>query len=143
MQCARTHHRRMHTAAITTTPTTATAAVAAAHRIISLQRAPAAFCPPPSPCRLNAAEMFVDVTKAPDGTATQWIAESGIVDLFVFLGPNPADVSRQYAVLTGTTALPQLFSLGYHQCRWNYKDEADVHAVRRPCSLVLYETGGA
>lgn len=96
-----------------------------------------------SPCRLNAAEMFVDVTKAPDGTATQWIAESGIVDLFVFLGPNPADVSRQYAVLTGTAALPQLFSLGYHQCRWNYKDEADVHAVRRPSSLVLYETGGA
>lgn len=92
---------------------------------------PPPSAPPPSPCRLNAAEMFVDVTKAPDGTATQWIAESGIVDLFVFLGPNPADVSRQYAVLTGTTALPQLFSLGYHQCRWNYKDEADVHAVRR------------
>jgi alpha-glucosidase (family GH31 glycosyl hydrolase) len=23
----------------------------------------------------------------------------------------------------------QLFSIGYHQCRWNYKDEADVHAV--------------
>lgn len=29
----------------------------------------------------------------------------------------------------GTTALPQLFSIGYHQCRWNYKDEADVKAV--------------
>lgn len=22
-----------------------------------------------------------------------------------------------------------MFSLGYHQCRWNYKDEADVEAV--------------
>lgn len=38
-------------------------------------------------------------------------------------GPAPADVSRQFAALTGGTALPQLFSLGYHQCRWNYKDE--------------------
>ena len=38
-------------------------------------------------------------------------------------GPPPADVSRQFAALTGGTALPQMFSLGYHQCRWNYKDE--------------------
>lgn len=38
-------------------------------------------------------------------------------------GPAPADVSHQFAALTGGTALPQLFSLGYHQCRWNYKDE--------------------
>ncbi|MEQ2211644.1 hypothetical protein XENOCAPTIV_010365, partial [Xenoophorus captivus] len=25
--------------------------------------------------------------------------------------------------------MPPLFSLGYHQCRWNYNDEADVKAV--------------
>ena len=25
--------------------------------------------------------------------------------------------------------MPQMFSLGYHQCRWNYKDEADVLGV--------------
>lgn len=35
--------------------------------------------------RLNAAEMFVDVSKMHDGTATQWIAESGVVDLFLFV----------------------------------------------------------
>ena len=23
----------------------------------------------------------------------------------------------------------QLFALGYHQCRWNYRDEADTRAV--------------
>ena len=38
-------------------------------------------------------------------------------------------VSQQYAALTGTAALPQLFALGYHQCRWNYRDEEDVAAV--------------
>ena len=59
----------------------------------------------------------------------QWISESGILDLVIFAGPTPADVQRQYATLTGTTAMPQLFAIGYHQCRWNYKDEADVHAV--------------
>ena len=25
--------------------------------------------------------------------------------------------------------MPQLFALGYHQCRWNYRDEADVRMV--------------
>lgn len=25
--------------------------------------------------------------------------------------------------------MPQYFALGYHQCRWNYRDEADVAQV--------------
>ena len=29
----------------------------------------------------------------------------------------------------GTQDLPPMFSLGYHQCRWNYKDEKDVAQV--------------
>ena len=32
-------------------------------------------------------------------------------------GPAPATVFAQYAALTGTTSLPPLFALGYHQCR--------------------------
>jgi alpha 1,3-glucosidase len=79
--------------------------------------------------RMNAAEMFVDVATASDGVATQWIAESGIIDLFILGDASPKGVLRQYAAVTGTTAMPQLFSIGYHQCRWNYKDEADVHQV--------------
>lgn len=78
---------------------------------------------------LNAAEMFIDVSESGGGTETQWISEGGIVDLFFFMGPAPGDVLHQYSLLTGFTALPQLFSLGYHQCRWNYKDENDVAQV--------------
>ena len=37
---------------------------------------------------LNAAEMYIDVSKYGDTTNTQWIAESGIVDLFFFPGPR-------------------------------------------------------
>lgn len=79
---------------------------------------------------LNAAEMYVDIIKTDSSaTSAQWFAESGIVDLFVMLGPSPVDASRQYARLTGGSALPQMFALGYHQCRWNYKDEEDVKLV--------------
>jgi alpha 1,3-glucosidase len=45
------------------------------------------------------------------------------------LGPKPNDVFRQYGQLTGTTRLPPIFSIAYHQCRWNYNDEEDVKTV--------------
>lgn len=69
-------------------------------------------------CRLNAAEMYVDVEAVKGGDkAVQWISESGILDLFILTGPTPAAVTQQFASLSGTTAMPQLFALGYHQCR--------------------------
>ncbi len=57
------------------------------------------------------------------------MSETGVVDLFVSVGPTPASVMKQYSRLTGTQSLPPVFSLGYHQCRWNYRDEADVDSV--------------
>nr|XP_053642983.1 neutral alpha-glucosidase AB-like [Cherax quadricarinatus] len=96
----------------------------------------------------NAAETWVDIKKLPDSNvvssitgffsggdsdppqvSTHWFSESGIIDLFIMLGPRPMDVFRQYGALTGYNNLPPLFSLGYHQCRWNYNDEEDVHQV--------------
>lgn len=78
---------------------------------------------------LNSAEMYIDLWKDVKGTHSQWIAESGVLDLFLMLGPTPKETLKQYTSLTGTTAMPQFFALGYHQCRWNYKDEADVRLV--------------
>ncbi|CAH8521375.1 unnamed protein product [Heterobilharzia americana] len=60
---------------------------------------------------------------------TRWISESGLVDLYVFMGHTPSEVMNAYANLVGTTKLPPLFAIGYHQCRWNYNDEADVLSV--------------
>ena len=37
---------------------------------------------------------------------THWMSESGIIDVFVMLGPKPHDVFQQYAALTGTATLP-------------------------------------
>jgi alpha 1,3-glucosidase len=79
---------------------------------------------------LNSAEMWVDVERTSTGilsgivgggssTATHWIAESGVIDVFVMLGSGPKDVMRQYSQLTGYTEIPPLFSLAYHQVRWS------------------------
>ncbi|XP_058294797.1 neutral alpha-glucosidase AB [Hylobates moloch] len=76
-------------------------------------------------------------------TDVRWMSETGIIDVFLLLGPSISDVFRQYASLTGTQALPPLFSLGYHQSRWNYRDEADVLEVDQgfddhnlPCDVI-------
>lgn len=93
---------------------------------------------------LNAAETWVDIVKSKTSTnplalgvsgktntKTHWFSESGQLDAFVFLGPTPYDVTKSYGELTGFTQLPQLFSIGYHQCRWNYVTDEDVKDVDR------------
>ncbi|OBA21044.1 hypothetical protein METBIDRAFT_31664 [Metschnikowia bicuspidata var. bicuspidata NRRL YB-4993] len=76
----------------------------------------------------SAADTFVDVHKA-ESVAAHWISENGVLDMVVILGDRPADVNRKYGLLAGFAALPQEFALGYHQCRWNYNDVADVLAI--------------
>ncbi|XP_041927218.1 neutral alpha-glucosidase C isoform X2 [Alosa sapidissima] len=95
---------------------------------------------------LNASETLVDVhyhpkdseedvaapvkrSRTPIQTDVHWISESGVIDCFILTGPTPSQVLTQYAQLTGFPAFPPLWSLGYHQCRWNYEDEADVESV--------------
>ncbi|KAE8285848.1 Neutral alpha-glucosidase AB [Larimichthys crocea] len=97
---------------------------------------------------LNAAETWVDISSNTAGktvfgkmldyvqgssetpqTDVRWISESGIIDVFIMLGPTPKDIFSQYASLTGTQAFPPLSSLAYHQCRWNYNDQEDVQTV--------------
>jgi hypothetical protein len=36
--------------------------------------------------------MFVDVGKTDTGAYTNWVAESGVLDLFLLLGPTPVKV---------------------------------------------------
>lgn len=93
---------------------------------------------------LNPAELWVDIvksrpsinplslgSKAKTTTHTHWMFESGLLDVFVFLGPTPKSVTKAYGELTGYSQLPPYFSIGYHQCRWNYVSQEDVKNVDR------------
>eukprot|EP01059_Diplonema_ambulator_P030590 TRINITY_DN5304_c0_g1_i3.p1 TRINITY_DN5304_c0_g1~~TRINITY_DN5304_c0_g1_i3.p1 ORF type:complete len:802 (+),score=131.92 TRINITY_DN5304_c0_g1_i3:47-2452(+) len=75
---------------------------------------------------LNPARSHVTVSER---NVAEWSAEENCMQFVVYPGPNPADVLRQHSFVTGKPFLPPVFSLGYHQCRWNYKDEADVAYV--------------
>ncbi|KAL4109890.1 hypothetical protein PRIC1_001585 [Phytophthora ramorum] len=79
----------------------------------------------------NPSETFVDIWTNEDAhsKSSHWLSESGVFDLFLLAGPSSADLFSQYTLLTGRAQLPPLFALGYHQCRWNYKNEVDVARV--------------
>ena len=38
-------------------------------------------------------------------------------------------MNQSQVFISGRTEVPPLFSLAYHQCRWNYNDEEDVATV--------------
>ncbi|KDN46968.1 glycoside hydrolase family 31 protein [Tilletiaria anomala UBC 951] len=94
---------------------------------------------------LNAAETWIDIQRdvpsafahgskgagkaGSSDTQTHWMSESGVLDLLVYLEPAPSTNLALFTAHTGRTALPQLFALGYHQCRWNYLSTADVLQV--------------
>lgn len=77
-------------------------------------------------------ETWIDISHPTEkSTETHWISESGILDIFILPGPKPEDVFEQWAKLTGTSVLPAEWSLGYHQCRWNYVSSDDVRQVQK------------
>ena len=76
---------------------------------------------------LNAAETWIDIVKSKSSvnplslgvkgsttTQTHWYSESGLLDVFVFLGPTPKDVIKTYTDLTGTTSMPPEFAIISH-----------------------------
>jgi len=71
-------------------------------------------------------------------------ADSGEIDLYLFLGPTVSAVVARYSELTGTTPMPPRWALGYHQCRYSYESAERVEQVagefrrrKLPCD-VLY-----
>jgi alpha-glucosidase len=56
-------------------------------------------------------------------------AEGGPVDYYIFYGPDPKQVVRTYAWLTGLPPLPPLWSLGFQQSRFSYEPESRVREI--------------
>ena len=67
---------------------------------------------------------------------------------YIFAGPDMPEILSAYTWLTGRTAPPPLWSLGYHQCRWfDYTQDAVERIAARhrengiPCDALWLDIG--
>jgi alpha-glucosidase len=55
--------------------------------------------------------------------------EDEYIDMYLLKADSPRAVLQKYALLTGTTALPPVWGLGYHQSRYSYAPESEVRRI--------------
>lgn len=53
----------------------------------------------------------------------------GVLDLYVFVGPDPEQVTQQYHQVVGFPHMPPFWALGWHQCRYGYPNIQTVEQV--------------
>lgn len=65
---------------------------------------------------------------------------------YLFAGNSATEVVEKYHQLTGTPALPPLWALGYHQCKWSYFPEKKVKSIANkfrklqiPCDAIYLD----
>ena len=56
-------------------------------------------------------------------------ADGGNLDYYFMYGEKPQDIVLEYTALTGKTPMPNLWSLGYQQCRWSYGSKERLFEV--------------
>lgn len=75
---------------------------------------------------LNSNAMDVELQPLPAMTYT---TIGGIIDLYIFTGPTVNDVIEQYWDIIGKPVMPPFWSLGFHLCRYGYKNIGNLKTV--------------
>ena len=78
---------------------------------------------------------------------TSFWADGGEMNYYFIYGPQMQDVVANYTDLTGKPqALPPLWALGFHQCKWSYYPESNVKKVTKtfrdlkiPCDAIYLD----
>ncbi|XP_048349411.1 lysosomal alpha-glucosidase-like [Sphaerodactylus townsendi] len=75
---------------------------------------------------LNSNAMEVALQPTP---ALTWRTIGGVLDFYIFLGPDPNLVVQQYQQVIGFPAMPPFWALGFHLCRWGYKTSNETWEI--------------
>jgi alpha-glucosidase (family GH31 glycosyl hydrolase) len=79
---------------------------------------------------MNSNAMELTITVDENGRENLGIQSTGgILEFYVFGGPTPAEVVRQYLEVVGLPAMVPYWSLGFHNCRWGYESVGYVQEV--------------
>ena len=75
-----------------------------------------------------------------------YAADGGNLDYYFIGGDRMPDIVTNYTYLTGTTPLPQLWTLGYHQSRWGYESAEEIRGIAQsyrklkiPCDTIHFD----
>ena len=74
----------------------------------------------------NGMDVVVPSSASP---ALTFRAVGGIIDLYVFSGPTPDDVTTQYTAVVGKPAMMPYWSLGFHNCKYGYSSVQEVEGA--------------
>ncbi|KAF2722967.1 glycoside hydrolase family 31 protein [Polychaeton citri CBS 116435] len=74
----------------------------------------------------NGMDIYIDDT---NGTYLEYNTIGGVLDFYFIAGPSPKDVAQQYAEIVQTPLMAPYWGLGYHQCKYGYRDVYEVAAV--------------
>lgn len=73
-------------------------------------------------------------------------ADNGELDYYFIYGPTPKEVIENYTYLTGRYYMPPLWSLGYQQSKWGYRDKNIVMNLAKtfrekniPCDVIYLD----
>ncbi len=83
---------------------------------------------PVFPSTSNTMDVILTDAGASTGSIT-YRTTGGIFDFLFFAGPSPLDITRDLSSSLGFPALPPYWGLGFHLCRWGYKDVNETAAV--------------
>ena len=85
---------------------------------------------------LNSNGMDVTLTESSTQGNTIGIQTTGgLIDLYIFAGPTPNDVIKQYLEVIGYPAMIPYWALGFHNCRWGYENIEYVEDVVQNYSI--------
>ncbi|KAI1738075.1 glycoside hydrolase family 31 protein [Xylaria scruposa] len=79
---------------------------------------------------LNSNGMDVKINNtAKDGQYLEYNTLGGVLDFYFVAGPSMIDVAQQYADIVGLPAEMPYWGLGFHNCRYGYRDAYEVAEV--------------
>lgn len=94
----------------------------------------------------NMSDTYIEMHKAKSSTKTFLLSERGDLDCYIFVSHSSQQHFKSLAHLFGHSAMPQYFSLGYHQSRWSYLNEIDVLGINEkfneyeiPCDSITLD----
>ncbi|KAI6817135.1 glycoside hydrolase family 31 protein [Hortaea werneckii] len=74
----------------------------------------------------NGMDVYIDDS---NGQTLEYNIIGGVLDFYFMAGPGPREVSMQYAEIAKLPLMTPYWGLGFHQCKYGYRDVYQVAAV--------------